>query len=496
MNSAAAYTALMSHFREVAALGQASMILGWDQETTMPERGVAQRSEQMGVLEAVSHERLTDPRISDWLTAIDTTTLDQVQAKNVSEAALRHRRATRIPQRLAEETARLSSQAQGIWANARAASDFKAYAPTLTQVVALKREAGQALAEANETPYDALIHDYEPGMTESELSRIFGDLRPALSNLRAQIAESGHKAPALKGPFAKDAQIALSHELASAFGYDWSAGRLDLAVHPFSSGNNGDVRITTRVTEDEPFGCLYSTIHEVGHAVYSQNLDPALMFQPAGEDAGMGVHESQSRSFENQIGRSRAFAEYLFPKMRDAFGDFGANNAHELYQQLNAVETGFIRTEADEVHYNLHVMMRFDLERALIAGDLEVADLETAWNDRFTADFGLTPPDARRGVLQDVHWAHGLFGYFPTYSLGNIYAGELVAKLRGDIPDLDDHVANGDMSKFIGWMNEKIHHQARRHMPADLIENAVGHKPTSAPLITYLEQKFTDLYDL
>ncbi|MBB5514531.1 carboxypeptidase Taq [Rubricella aquisinus] len=496
MTSTDAYAALMSHFREIAALGQAAMVLGWDQETTMPERGVTQRAEQLGVLEGISHQKLTDPRIGDWLAVIDRAALDPVQAKNVTEAEHRHHRATRIPARLAEETARLSAHAQGIWADARARSDFAAYAPTLSQMVALKREAGQALRDADESAYDALIQDYEPGMSERELSRIFGDLRPALADLRARIADSPVKAPPLKGPFAKEAQIALSRELATAFGYDWSAGRLDFAVHPFSSGNNGDVRITTRVTEEEPFGCLYSTIHEVGHAVYSQNLDPALMFQPAGEDAGMGVHESQSRSFENQIGRSRAFAEYLFPKMRDAFGDFGAADPEALYLQLNAVETGFIRTEADEVHYNLHVMMRFDLERALISGDLDVADLEAAWNDRFTADFGVTPPDARRGVLQDVHWAHGLFGYFPTYSLGNIYAGELVATLRQDIPDLDSQVAGGNMSHFVGWMKEKIHHPSRRYMPRDLIERAVGHAPSSAPLVAYLERKFTDLYDL
>ncbi|MGB0496900.1 MAG: carboxypeptidase M32 [Rubricella sp.] len=489
-----AYDELLARLRECAALSQVSMALGWDQETMMPERGGAQRAEQMAVIEALAHDKWTDPRLGELIARIDRASLTPEARVNVAEAEKRHHRATRIPRRLAEETARLASDGLRIWADARECSDFSAFAPTLARMVALKQEAAEALAEPGQTPYDALLDDYEPGMTATQLDRIFGDLRPSLSDLRARIADSDRRPPRLIGPFPREAQVTLAREIAEVFGYDFAGGRLDFAIHPFSSGNNGDVRITTRVNENDPFDCLYSTIHEVGHAVYSQNLDPDLIFQPVGEDAGMGVHESQSRSFENQIGRSRAFAEWLYPKMRDAFGDFGAKGPDDLYAQLNAVETGFIRTEADEVHYNLHVMMRFDLERALIAGDLSVDDLETAWNDRFAADFGVAVPDAKRGVLQDVHWAHGLFGYFPTYTLGNIYAGELVAKLREERPNLDAEVAAGDMSGLVAFMGEHIHRPSRRHAPSELIERAVGHMPTSTPLVRYLNAKFAALY--
>ena len=255
-------------------------------------------------------------------------------------------------------------------------------------------------------------------MTAAATAALFDALRPGLVDLRARIAgAAGAGAAARPGSFPAAAQLALSRRIGDVFGYDWDAGRLDLAAHPSCSGRLGDVRITTRIDEAEPLGNIYATIHEIGHALYEQGLDPETALTPAGAAASMGVHESQSRLMENQIGRSRAFAEWLYPAMRDAFGDIGLAGPEELYRAANVVETGFIRTEADEVHYNLHVMLRFDLERALIAGDLAAADLEAAWNDRFAADFGLTPPDAAQGVLQDVHWSAGAFGYFPTYTL-------------------------------------------------------------------------------
>ena len=280
------------------------------------------------------------------------------------------------------------------------------------------------------------------------------------------------------------------------FGYDWEAGRLDLAVHPSSSGSGGDVRITTRVNEADPRECIYSTIHEVGHAVYEQGLDPALALLPAGSSASMGVHESQSRLFENQLGRSRAFCRWLWPAMREAFGDLGVDGPEGLYRAVNAVETGFIRTEADEVHYNLHVMMRFDLERAMIAGDLAVGDLEAAWNARFAADFGRTVPDARRGVLQDVHWSVGLFGYFPTYTLGNIYAAELHAALRRDVGAVDALLAAGELAPILDWLRTHIHRRGRLLAPRALVAAACGREPDAATLLGELEAKYGALYGL
>jgi carboxypeptidase Taq len=489
-----ALIALRTRFREIAALGQAAGILGWDQETMMPPKGVAQRAEQMSALEGVIHAKLSDPAVSDWIAAIDRSALSDVDHADLVLMEDRHHRATALPARLVEETARLTTESVGIWAAARKASTFADFAPTLARMVALKRETAEALADGD--PYDALLSDYEPGATGAQIDTTFAALRPGLVELRAAIAGSVVSAPALSGPFPRDAQTLLARELAEAFGYDFSAGRLDFAVHPFSSGGRGDSRITTRIDEENPFDCLYSTIHEVGHSVYSQNLTPELAYRPVGEDAGMGIHESQSRSFENQIGRSRAFAEFLFPKMQSVFGDFGAKDASDLYLMLNRVEPGFIRTEADEIHYNLHVMLRFDLERALIAGDLAVDDLEAAWNDRCAADFGVAVPDARRGVLQDVHWAHGLFGYFPTYALGNIYAGELTAALRAEVPDLDAEVSTGNLASLVTFMNKRIHTQCRTLLPIPLMEHAVGHAPSPEPLLDYLRAKYGELYQL
>ena len=360
----------------------------------------------------------------------------------------------------------------------------------------LKRAEAACLAADGRSGYDALLDDYEPGATAAELAALFATLRPGLADLRARIAAAGRPAPAFAGSFPRDRQLALSRRLGDVFGYDWQAGRLDLAVHPSSSGSGGDVRITTRVDEADPRECIYSTLHEVGHAVYEQGLDPARRCCRRASSASMGVHESQSRLCENQLGRSRAFCAWLWPALRDAFGEVGLAGPEALYRAVNAVETGFIRTEADEVHYNLHVMMRFDLERALIAGDLAAADLEAAWNARFAADFGRAVPDARRGVLQDVHWAVGLFGYFPTYTLGNVYAGELHAALRRDLPGLDEELAAGDLVPALGWLRARIHRRGRLRPPRALIAEACGKEPDARALLGYLEAKYGELYGL
>jgi carboxypeptidase Taq len=290
--------------------------------------------------------------------------------------------------------------------------------------------------------------------------------------------------------------LALSSKLAEVFGYDLSRGRIDKAVHPFSSGSGTDVRITTRTSPRDPFNCFYSTIHEVGHACYEQGIDARFALTPLGSGVSMGVHESQSRIYENQLGRSRAFTGWLYGEMRDQFGDFGVANEDAFYATVNRVGSGYIRTEADEIHYNLHVMLRFDLERQLVAGDLEVADLEEAWNARFAQDFGVEVDKASNGVLQDVHWSFGLFGYFPTYSLGNVYAGCLYEALRKAVPSLDADLARGDTSAATTWLGETLQRFGGLREPRATIEHACGHAPSEAPLLDYLEEKFSGLYDL
>jgi len=489
-----AYDDLMAFERDTQALGQIAGRLGWDQETVMPRGAAPQRSEEMAALETVLHARRTDPRVADWLAALNGTSLDPVAAANLREITRSHDRASKVPAKLAATLARVTSAAQGKWADARAADDYAAFAPVLSEVIDLKREEGAALAAGGDV-YDAMLADYEPGTTAADLAAMFGALRPALSALRAAILE--RPVPkGVSGPFDEAAQLKLSEMLAHTYGYDTQHGRIDKAVHPFSSGSGLDVRITTRTDPHDPFNCFYSTIHEVGHACYEQNIDKDYLLTPLGQGVSMGVHESQSRIYENQIGRSRAFTGWLFGQMRDAFGDFGIADEDAFYAAVNRVSTGYIRTEADEVQYNLHVLMRFDLEQALMTGDLLVGDLEAAWNDRFEADFGYAVDTASNGVLQDVHWSVGLFGYFPTYSLGNVYAGCLHEALRAAVPDLDAQLSVGDTSAATGWLQQNLQRHGGLFAPRDVISRASGQEAGPDPLLKYLTQKFSSLYGL
>jgi carboxypeptidase Taq len=456
----------------------------------MPEGSAGQRAEEIGALEGVLHARRTDPRLADWLAAAQAP--DAVGEAQLRRIRRSYARTMKVPARLADEIATTMSLAQGVWAECRGEEDVAGFLPTLRRVVELKRAEGAALAAGGD-PYDALVDDYEPGMTGAAIAAMFDAMRPRLVALREKVL--GAEAPkGVVGTFGQDDQMALSRELATVFGYDWSRGRVDLAVHPFSSGSGHDVRITTRVSETDPFNCFYSTIHEVGHAAYEQGIDPAYALTPIGQGVSMGVHESQSRSYENQLGRSRAFTGWLYGRMREIFGEFGIGDADGFYKAVNRVHPGYIRTEADEVHYNLHIMMRFDLERALIKGELQVEDLEAAWNERFRADFGVAVDRPSNGMLQDVHWSCGLFGYFPTYTLGNVYAGCLVKALRADIPALDGMMAQGDVSAATGWLRERLQRHGGLYEPRDVVRRASGFEPSEGPLLDYLEAKFGEIY--
>ena len=488
-----AFDQLIAFQRGTEALGQIAGRLGWDQETMMPRGAADQRGDEMAALEGVLHARRTDPRIGDWLAA--AVAPDAVGAAQLWHIGRSYERQQRVPARLAEELARLTSVSQGKWAAARAADDVAGFLPVLAEVVALKREEAAALAAGGDL-YDALLEGYEPGASAAAIGALFGRMRPRLVALRARVLAASFRPAALAHDFPAAVQLALSHEVARAFGYDFNRGRIDQAVHPFSSGSGTDVRITTRVSAGDPFNCIYSTIHEVGHACYEQGIDAAYAMTPLGQGVSMGVHESQSRIYENQLGRSRAFAGWLYDRMRALFGDFGVANAEAFYETLNRVQPGYIRTEADEVQYNLHIMMRFDLEQALVAGDLVVGDLEAAWNDRFAADFGVAVDRASNGVLQDVHWPIGLFGYFPTYALGNVYAGCLAQAMRGAVPGIDEGLAAGDASAATGWLQANLQRHGGLYRPRDTVARACGFDPTEAPLLEYLEAKFAEIYRL
>ena len=487
-----AYHELMAFARQTEALAQISGRLGWDQQTVMPRGSNDQRSEEMAAIEDLLHARRTDPRLGDWLDAAQAP--DEAGAANLRELRRAYMRNTKVPARLASELARITPLAQSAWEEARENGDVAAFLPWLKQMIALRIEEGQAIAGGGDT-YDALMADYEPETDSATVAQTFAEMRPRLVALRDAIL--GADTPlALTGHFPQDGQLRLSRDLAQRFGYDLTHGRIDLAVHPFSSGSGQDVRITTRVAEDDPFNCLYSTLHEVGHGTYEQNVDAAHLLTPIGCGASMGVHESQSRIYENQLGRSAAFCQWLYSAMVQEFGPLSLPDANSFYAAVNRVTKGYIRTEADEVQYNLHIMLRFDLERDLIGGQLAPEDLEEAWNTRFEADFGYPVDKPANGVLQDVHWAVGLFGYFPTYALGNLYAGCLHQALRQDLPDLDADLRRGDPSAATEWLRDKLQRFGALRAPRATIAAACGTKPSADPLLTYLEDKFGALYKL
>ncbi|MEX0279721.1 MAG: carboxypeptidase M32 [Arenibacterium sp.] len=487
-----AYENLMTHTRETVALSQIAGRLGWDQETMMPRGAAAQRGAEMAAIEAVLHARRSASEIGEWLSdAKATDAAGQAQLREIRRA---YERASKVPADLASKLAQVTSEAQGKWAAARADEDTAAFLPVLREVVELKREEGAALASGGPV-YDAMLDDYEPGITGAEIAALFEAMRPRLVALRAAILDK--EGPTrLRGKFDETQQMLLAEKVAKAFGYDFTRGRLDKAVHPFSSGSGSDVRITTRTSAEDPFNCIYSTIHETGHAAYEQGIDSAYHLTPLGRGVSMGVHESQSRIYENQLGRGRAFTAWLYNEMRTTFGDFGIASAEEFYGTVNRVNNGYIRTEADEVQYNLHIMLRFDLERALMAGDLQVDDLEAAWNDRFRADFGYDVDKPSNGCLQDVHWSVGLFGYFPTYSLGNVYAGCLFEALSRDAPALDKDLAQGDTGAATAWLNRNVQRHGSLYTPRETIERACQADVSEKPLLAYLEAKFSEIYAL
>jgi len=489
-----AYQELTVYQRETEALGQVMGRLGWDQETVMPRGAGEQRAEEMAALEGVLHARRVSSQMGDWLAKIDDAELDQVGQASMRIIRKDYARNTKVPGELAAEIARTVSKAQGVWAEARANEDVSGFLPILKTVIELRQQEGSAISDGGNT-YDALLQDYESGGSASEMGAMFDAMRPRLVALRDEIWQRP-PVKGVEGSFDTVTQMAMSDKLASVFGYDRDMGRIDKAVHPFSSGSGLDVRITTRTSDDDPFNCIYSTIHEVGHATYEQSIDRNYLLTPLGAGVSMGVHESQSRIYENQLGRSRAFTGWLFGQMKDSYGDFGIANEDDFYAAVNRVGKGFIRTESDEVQYNLHILLRFDLERALMSGDLQVNDLEAAWNDRFKSDFGYSVDKPSNGCLQDVHWSVGLFGYFPTYSLGNVYAGCLFEALQKAVPQLDDQLATGDTGPALAWLRENLQTHGGLRAPKDTIAHACGFQPDAEPLLKYIETKFSGIYGL
>jgi carboxypeptidase Taq len=519
-----AYDELIGRSRAQAMLGSCSSVLGWDEQTYMPAGGAMHRGAQMALLAGLHHEWATDPMLDELLTIVEGSNLvaepDRVPTVNVRALRRIHDRKRLLPRALVEELARTSSLAQPEWVAARASSDFGRFRPWLEKIVQLKREEAACLAPAfrdnmaTDVAYDPLLDEYEPGAKSADLARVFQALQNELVPLAMAINEAtsaglqrrseSHPTRNLGGEsilrrlYPRDRQRIFGETVAAAIGFDFERGRLDIAAHPFCSGiGPGDCRITTRFDEHQFSDAFFGILHEVGHGLYEQGLDQASYGTPMGEAVSLGVHESQSRLWENAVGRGRAFWRFWFPMAQRVFREALADvKFEEFHAAINHVAPSLIRVQADEVTYNLHIIVRFELERALVSGDLAVADVPGAWNERYQATLGVTPRNDAEGCLQDIHWSAGLFGYFPTYTLGNLYAAQLYARAEADLGGLDEAFSRGDFGGLLGWLRNHVHSQGQRYRPAELIERITGSAPDHRPLVNGLRQKYQELYRL
>jgi carboxypeptidase Taq len=499
------YAELQRHFRESATLTSAASLLSWDQETYMPSGAASLRGEQLAAISAIVHERRTSTRVGDWIAECEADAelmADGEAAANLRALRADYDRATRVPTDLVRAFAETTSRSMHAWREARERSDFGAFAPWLQEVVDLNRERAEALGvPAGGERYDALLEDYEPGMTAAEIRRTFDALRAGLAPLIREVAAAPRPDDAWqRAPVPIERQVEFNRGMMAAMGFDFDAGRFDVSTHPFCEGiGPGDVRITTRYRDDGWADALSGTLHETGHALYEQNLPKAERFgQPLAEAASMGIHESQSRMWENLVGRSRPFWEWALPRMQSALGvpELAALDVETVYRGMNVVEPHLIRIESDEATYNLHIMLRFDLERAMLAGNLAVTDLPGAWNDRIRDDLGLEVPDDRRGCLQDIHWSMGAIGYFPTYTLGNLYAAQFWITIREAIPGLDDDVRRGEFAPLGAWLRENVHAHGRRFTAPELCQRITGRPLSHEPLMDYLHAKLRPIYGI
>lgn len=484
--------------RGVNDILMAQQALEWDQQVMMPKKGAGQRATQVAALAGLAHGRLTDPAMGELLESLERGDgLGEVPRADLREARRAYDRAVKLPARLVSERAEACALAQAAWEEARPRNDFAAFLPHLERVLSLTREAAEAIG--GERRYDALLEEYEPGMTEAQLRVIFDDLKGRLLPLLDAIQGAPRRPDPspLHRRFPKERQEAFCRSLVADMGFDLEAGRFDVSAHPFTTGTLHDVRLTTRYLEDFLPAALFGALHEAGHGLYEQGLDPERYRDPAGLSCSLGVHESQSRFWENVVGRSRSFwSHYLQPLKATFPGTLDDVGLDAFYGAVNHVAPSLIRVEADECTYNLHILLRFELESALLSGALEARDLPGAWDEKMETYLGIRPPDHRDGVLQDVHWSVGLIGYFPTYTLGNLYSGQFREALLRDMPDFEARVAEGDLLPVRDWLREKIHRHGRLWLAQDLCLQVTGKPLTAEPLIGYLKAKYAEVYGI
>jgi carboxypeptidase Taq len=492
-----AHTQLRERLAELTDLRHAGQLLEWDQQTMMPPRGGGVRAEALATLERMNHELFVAPDTERMLNAaereLNGTDPDSDEARLVSVVRRRFDKASRVPASLAADMARASSVGHEAWVKARAASDFQAFVPYLERNFELARRYVQCLPEFA-VPYDALLDDYEPGMRSAEVTRIFSELKAELVPLIAAISAAPPVDDAfMHGHVDVEHQRRLVGEVLRRMGFDSASWRLDEAAHPFATSfGRHDVRLTTRWDEHNFISAVHTAMHECGHGLYEAGIAESLQRTPLGHAESLGLHESQSRTWENFVGRSRSFCELLAPLARTVAGV--EIEPDPLFRAVNRVTPSFIRVEADEATYGLHVVLRYELERDLIEGRLEVRDLEPAWNARFTEYLGLEVPDAAHGVLQDVHWAGGSIGYFCTYALGNLIAGQLWERARTDLPELDRQIETGDLAPLREWLGETVHRHGAKFSMAEILQRVVGRPIEVGPFVGYLKAKLADVY--
>ena len=492
-----AYQELVRRSRDETLLGSCLDLLEWDEEVAMPRGGVEHRAEQMALLAGLVHDRGTDPRYEELLGAVEGSPLvrdaDSPEAVNVRELRKAFDRECRKPRRLVEESARVTARASQAWAQARERDDVKTFAPWLDRVFALAREEADAVGYTGER-YQAFLDEYEPGMTLERLQALFARLETALVPLAnaTRVERPPADQDVLAREFSLERQPAFARQVAAALGFDLECGRLDVGQHPFCTViGPGDIRIALRYYPRDVARGFFAALHETGHALYDQALDPAHYGTPMGEAASPGLHESQSRLWENLVGRSPGFWRHVYPQLVNAFPEPLRDVSMETFRSaVNRVVPGPIRAQADEVTYDLHIIIRFELERALLGGDLRGADLPGAWAELYQRHLGVVPADDRTGCLQDGHWAEGMIGYFPTYTLGNIYAAQLFGAAERAVGPLDQQFAAGDFRTLTRWLGEHVYRHGRRYTAAQIVERATGSAPDPGALIGSLSQRY------
>ena len=488
------YEAFRDHIERLTYVSDAGQVLQWDQQVMMPDAGTPARAKQSAALSTLRHDLLTDDRLAEWLDDLESTDLGDERAAVVREVRREHERAVRVPSDLVERISEASSNALPVWKEAKAEDDFERYADTLAEMVQLRREYAEAI-DPDRDPYEVLFEDYEPYLGIDTAENVLTTLRDELVPLVDDVAASDvTMADPFEGTYDEDRQYELVEAALDALGYDWDRGRLDTAPHPFSTGTQFDARVTTRFTPDDPLDALGSTIHEFGHATYTLGLPKEAYGTPLGESRDLSVHESQSRFWENHVGRSAPFWDFFATQVNEHLGTAGT--PHEFYQAANEVyDDNPIRVEADELTYHMHIVLRFEIERDLVRGELDVREVPQVWNEKMAEYLGVRPDSDSDGCLQDIHWTNGAIGYFPTYSLGSVLAAQLAHHAEQDLADFDGAVREGNFDPLHEWLTEHIHRHGARYTTGDLVREATGESFTADYFVDYANEKYRDLYD-